>query len=242
MGVLLIASVVAVVVSIELGSTAARHLPAPALPALPASRGTVTGVVPQVAWSDYDGQLHIGDLSGLTERVVTQTDADPTAALVAVGGAIFWARYLNPTPKQTVDPILNPTVQRFDRATGETTTLGPGSQVFAVLGWILRLRRDQLGGACRVLDGRNEDRKRSAPPRWLVPTRGGASRESDSCYGKWDFGRITPRAGRKDPAETGPLGPGLQPGARGREGLEGDRELHQGGGSEQLDRLGAGEL
>ncbi len=91
----------------------------------------MTGVIPKVAWSDYQGQLHIGDLNGLGEHVVAQTDADPTASLVALGGGIFWVRYENPNPAQTVDPITNPTVQRFDVATGTTRTLGPGSQVFA---------------------------------------------------------------------------------------------------------------
>jgi hypothetical protein len=62
---------------------------------------------------------------------VAQTDADPTASLVALGGGIFWVRSEYPTPDQTVDPIADPTVQRFDLATGTTTTLGPGSQVFA---------------------------------------------------------------------------------------------------------------
>ncbi len=101
------------------------------LPSLPAGPPASTGVIPQVAWSDYEGQLHIGDLSGLGERVVAQTDADPTASLLALGGGILWVRSEYPTPLQTVDPVADPTVQRFDLATGTTTTLGPGSQVFA---------------------------------------------------------------------------------------------------------------
>ncbi len=113
------------------GSSDPVHRSSPALPSLPARAPGPSGAVPKVAWSDYQGQLHIGDLSGLGEHVVAQTDADPTASLVAAGGGIFWVRSEYPNPLQTVDPIAQSTVQRFDLATGTTTTLGPGSQVFA---------------------------------------------------------------------------------------------------------------
>jgi hypothetical protein len=119
------------VVVLPLGSSNPVHQPTHLPPSLPTGAPTPAGVIPQVAWSDYQGQLHIGDLSGLGERVVAQTDADPTASLVVVGGGIFWVRSEYPTADQTVDPIADPMVQRFDLATGTTTTLGPGSQVFA---------------------------------------------------------------------------------------------------------------
>jgi len=127
----LLGGLIGAVVVLSLGSSDPVHQPTPVLPSLPTAAPTPSGVIPQVAWSDYQGQLHIGDLSGLGERVVAQTDADPTASLVVVGGGIFWVRSEYPTPDQTVDPIADPTVQRFDLATGTTTTLGPGSQVFA---------------------------------------------------------------------------------------------------------------
>jgi hypothetical protein len=127
----LLGGLIGAVVVLPLGSSDPVHQPTPVLPSLPTAAPAPTGVIPKVAWSDYQGQLHIGDLSGLGEHVVAQTDADPTAPLVALGGGIFWARYEYPTPDQTVDPIADPTVQRFDLATGRTTTLGPGSQVFA---------------------------------------------------------------------------------------------------------------
>ena len=127
----LLGGLIGAVVVLSLGSSDPVHQPTPVLPSLPTAAPTPSGVIPQVAWSDYQGQLHIGDLSGLGERVVAQTDADPTASLVVVGGGIFWVRSEYPTPDQTVDPIADSTVQRFDLATGTTTTLGPGSQVFA---------------------------------------------------------------------------------------------------------------
>ena len=53
-------------------------------------------VIPQIAWVDNNGQLHIGDLSGFTQRVVAQADADSTAPLVTAGGRVFWVRSQQP--------------------------------------------------------------------------------------------------------------------------------------------------
>ena len=96
----------------------------PRTPSLPTGPITDTGVVPHIAWVDYYGQLHIGDPAGLTQRVVAQADADPTASLVSLDHTIFWVR---------VDPILNPTVQGFDTTTGRMFTVASGTQVFASL-------------------------------------------------------------------------------------------------------------
>ena len=112
-------------------SISRSSFPSPMLPSLPPGTGTQPEAVPRVAWSDYEGNLHIGNLSGLGEEVVAQTDADPTASLLAVGGGIFWVRSMSPTPDGTVNPIADPTVQRYDLATGAVTSLGPGNQVFA---------------------------------------------------------------------------------------------------------------
>jgi hypothetical protein len=43
----------------------------------------------------------------------------------------LWVRSMLPTSDGTVNPIVDPTVQRLDLATGTVTTLGPGTQVFA---------------------------------------------------------------------------------------------------------------
>jgi hypothetical protein len=103
----------------------------PVPPSLRSQTATATEVTPRVAWSDYQGNLHIGDLSNDSQRVVAQTDADPTTSLLVVGNGIFWVRSMVPTPDGTVNPITAPTVQRFDLATGTVTTLGPGNQVFS---------------------------------------------------------------------------------------------------------------
>ncbi len=103
------------------------------MPSLPTGPITDTGVVPTIAWADYYGQLHIGDLAGLTQRVVAQADADPTASLVSLDHSIFWVRALSPNRSQTVDPIPNPVVEGFDPTTGRTFTVAPGMQIFASL-------------------------------------------------------------------------------------------------------------
>ncbi len=92
-----------------------------------------TGAVPQLAWGDYYGQLHIGSLTGLTQHVVAQADADPTASLVWLDHTIMWDRAMRPNSIQTVDPIANPVVEGFDTATGRIFTVATGMQVFASL-------------------------------------------------------------------------------------------------------------
>lgn len=130
----LLAGLVAVTLAVlPIGSSLPASTPPPLLPSLPQRTLAPTGSVPQVAWSDYEGQLHIGDLNGLSERRITQADADPTASLVALDGAVFWVRSSLPTPNQSVDPIPDPTVQRYDLAAGIVSTVGRGNQVFPSL-------------------------------------------------------------------------------------------------------------
>jgi hypothetical protein len=116
-----------------LNSASPLHRSLPRAPSLPTGPITDTGVVPQIAWVDYHGQLHIGDSAGLTQRVVAQADADPTASLVSLDHTIFWVRSMLPNSNQTVDPIPNPIVQGFDTTTGRTFTVASGTQVFASL-------------------------------------------------------------------------------------------------------------
>ena len=127
---ILVGGIIAALAMLPVGSSTRRNQPS-TLPSLPNAAPALVEGISRVAWSDYEGQLHIGDLNGLSQSVVTQTDADPTASLLALDGGIFWARSLLPTPNQTVDPVANRTVQRYDVATGAVTTLGPGNQVFA---------------------------------------------------------------------------------------------------------------
>lgn len=88
-------------------------------------------VIPQIAWVDNNGQLHIGDLSGFTQRVVAQADADSTAPLVTAGGRVFWVRSQQPNSDGTVRPLPTSTVFGFDTATGQSEQIASGTQVMA---------------------------------------------------------------------------------------------------------------
>ena len=132
----------------------------PRTPSLPTGPITDTGVVPQIAWADYYGQLHIGDLAGLTQRVVAQADADPTASLVSLDHTIFWVRAMLPNSNQTVDPIPNPMVQGFDTTTGTHVHGGTGYAGLRLSRSDLPLRRDRLRSSCRVLAQRRSERTR----------------------------------------------------------------------------------
>jgi hypothetical protein len=93
---------------------------------------TVSGatVVPKVAWVDNEGQLHIGDISGFTQRVVAQADADPQVPLVATAGRIFWVRPRQRNLNVTTTSI-DSEVYGFDTATGRSGLVAPGIQVIA---------------------------------------------------------------------------------------------------------------
>jgi hypothetical protein len=84
---------------------AAHHTPGFSLP-----RATV-------AWVDYSGQLHIGDVATLAQHVAGTIPAWAGAGwLVQAGGRIYGA-----------DP---PVIREFDPVTGATLRLGPGIGVF----------------------------------------------------------------------------------------------------------------
>ena len=108
--------------------SAGRAPTAPPGPTGPAGGG---GAAAHVAWADYYGQLHLGDLSGFTQRVVAQAYADPTAPLVTAGGRIFWVRSWAHNPDGSTAPVQTPEVFGFDPATGRTVQIAAGSQVMA---------------------------------------------------------------------------------------------------------------
>ena len=70
-----------------------------------------------VAWVDYDGQLHIGDVATLAQHVAGTIPAWAGAGwLVEAGARIYGAD--------------SPVIREFDPATGRTLRLGPGEGVF----------------------------------------------------------------------------------------------------------------
>jgi hypothetical protein len=101
------------------------HAPAArdAYRARPAEVGTATTALAGfLAWVDYSGRLHLGDLATQAQRVVARSRAYPAIPLVQAGGHLYWAA---PAGIHNVVQELNP-------ATGRVRSLGPGSSIFSV--------------------------------------------------------------------------------------------------------------
>jgi hypothetical protein len=133
-------------------------------------------VLPQVAWVDNEGQLHIGDISGFTQRAVAQADADPTAPLVTAGGWVFWVRSQQLNANGSVRPIPNPKVFGFDTATGQTEQIGPGTQVIASVDQsFIYVETDSRHLTEYWLDGTHKGRTLPLPDGWFLLNSSGNS-------------------------------------------------------------------
>jgi hypothetical protein len=121
-----------VIVTVTLSGTkppvAPSASPPPTAPARPITSATAP---PHVAWADYNGMLHVGDLSGFSQRAVAQADADPTAPLVTAGGRVIWVRSQYPNPNGSFTTSASPDVFAYDTATGKTEWIASGTQVMA---------------------------------------------------------------------------------------------------------------
>ncbi|MGH3231232.1 MAG: hypothetical protein ACRDOA_22085 [Streptosporangiaceae bacterium] len=122
-----VAGLVLAGLAVAVSSGAWSHLPpgGPAHAARPpaaAHRGPDFSLPPAtVAWVDYSGQLHIGDVATLAQHVTGTIPAWAGAGwLVQAGGRIYGA-----------GPAV---IMAFDPATGTTQSLGPGVGVFPSAG------------------------------------------------------------------------------------------------------------
>ena len=109
----------AVAVSIGVWSHQPRRGPARAAHPPAAAQGVPGFSLPPatVAWVDYSGRLHIGDVATLAQRVAGTIPAWAGAGwLVQAGGRIYGAD--------------SPVIREWDPATGRTLRLGPGVGVF----------------------------------------------------------------------------------------------------------------
>ena len=120
-------------VAIGLTGGGARH--DPARRARPAARPAVivkprvprfTLPAAQVAWVDYSGQLHIGDVATGTQHVVATIRSDAGGWFVAAAGHIYW-------PDFSTNSKSGP-IRGYDLATGKIQRLGRGERVFAAPG------------------------------------------------------------------------------------------------------------
>ena len=174
--VLIVVAAGIVVALVTPGAKTPMRPPASQPPPTPIRPVGGAAVIPQIAWVDNDGQLHIGDLSGFTQRVVAQADADSTAPLVTAGGRIFWVRsqLTNPNGSQVTNPngsVLsnpNPEVFEFDTATGRTEPIAPGTQVMASVNrTFIYVETDYRHLREYWLDGTPKGRTLTVPDGWF---------------------------------------------------------------------------
>jgi len=176
--VVLTAGVISTVV-IPSAKTAVRPQANRAPPATTAPASPIPGsaVVPRVAWVDEGGQLHLGDLSGFTQRVVAQAAADPTTPLVTAGGRVFWVRsqLTDPNgsrltnPNGSALPNPNPQVFGIDTATGQVELIAPGTQVMASVDrTFVYVESDYRHLTEYWLDGTPKGRTLTLPDGWFL--------------------------------------------------------------------------
>src|SRR5215831_6342040 len=75
-----------------------------------------------VAWVDYKGRVHLGDLATGAQQVVARSRAYPDIPLVQAGGRLYWSA---PVGARGVVQELNP-------ATGRVRSVGPSRGDFSV--------------------------------------------------------------------------------------------------------------
>jgi hypothetical protein len=83
--------------------------------------------VTRAAWVDYNGNLHVGQLTGGSQHMVTHAGASPTTPLVALGGDVFWVR--TGTAPSPLHPQM-PTVDELDVSSGAVKQVARGRAVF----------------------------------------------------------------------------------------------------------------
>ncbi len=91
------------------GAAAARRAGGVALPPV------------RVAWVDYGGQLHLGNLASGAQPVVATVDASAADPMIQSGGRLYWA----------AGTSKNAAIRDYDIATGKIRYLARGDSVFA---------------------------------------------------------------------------------------------------------------
>jgi hypothetical protein len=157
--------------AIAFGVTRAPRLPGPGGPRTgQAGGGPGTGVAPgtSVAWVDYNGRLHIGDLTAGTQHVVATINANPAMPLTQVGGRIYWLDQAS-----TFVPALghrSEVIREIDLASGRIRVVGPGQSVFpAADGRHVFVSRTDTSLLEVPVGGTAPPRLLRLPPGWFVP-------------------------------------------------------------------------
>jgi hypothetical protein len=153
------------VTSLAIGGRA--HDPAPRIragegPAVVAQRSPARFTLPpaRVAWLDYWGGLHIGDVAAMTQHVVATVRSDEAGRLVRAGGHLYW-----PDINKTSAPIRD-----YDIATGRIRHLAPGQSVFASAdGRHIYIVQTGTRVIERPADGSGGQRRLRVPAGWYLP-------------------------------------------------------------------------
>src|SRR5262252_7994862 len=122
-----LAVVLALTAAAGVAFTVARPNRVPAAPGAD-GRGARPANVPgaalagSVAWVDYNGRVHLGDLATGAQQVIARSKAYPAIPLVQAGGRLYWS-----APVGARDVI-----QELNLATGRVRSVGPGQGIFSV--------------------------------------------------------------------------------------------------------------
>jgi hypothetical protein len=137
--------------------------PARAMPHVSVAPGT------SVAWVDFHGHLHLGDLATGSQRVVARIHAYPALPLTQAGGGIFWVDH-----RGAYVPALHHwsrVVRELDLATGRTHVVGPGQSVFPAADGrhVFISVTDTTLYESPVAGHRRSPRLRRLPAGWFMP-------------------------------------------------------------------------
>ena len=169
-----------------------------------------------VAWVDFHGHLHLGDLAAGRQRVVAKIHAYPALPLTQAGGDIFWVDH-----QGAYVPALHHwsrVIRELDPATGRTHVIGPGQSVFPAADGrhVFISVTDTTLYEIPVAGHRGSPRLRRLPGGWFMPSGDAAAvgggvlvqsvyplagarvPHTSHTYGVWD-----PRSGKVRPVIRG---------------------------------------
>src|SRR5260221_9297157 len=78
----------------------------------------------RVAWVDYSGQLHVGDLATRAQHVGARVGASPAHPMIHIGGGLYWS------DDGGVNPASQAFVEELNLATRRVPHLARGGTVF----------------------------------------------------------------------------------------------------------------
>jgi hypothetical protein len=116
-----------------------------------------------VAWVDYHGRVHVGDLATGAQQIVARSKAYPAIPLVQAGGRLYWSA---PAGARGAVQELNP-------ATGRVRFVGAGQGIFSVFASADGRRVFVAPTDTRIVElparGSGARHEVTLPPGWYLP-------------------------------------------------------------------------